>query len=550
MSKAMYREFKRKMVMLTLLISIVPLILLGYTIYYEFAKIYNDRNKQHIASRIKACVQSLDLFLEERQVILSTLAKSGSLGFYNKKANLRELFETINTQTGGGLIDLGVIDSSGDHLAYIGPYNLEGLNYKDQEWFNQTMIKGLYISDVYMGYRQLPHFVLAVKSRDNDENWILRATIDPEVFVRIVKTAQTGNTGDAFIINQEGILQSPSRFKTNKILEPSGIETDRFGSGVTFLSNDPFGKNRFIHAGMWLNHHKWLLVVTQNTNENLLYVSALKQENFIIFFTALLAIVATTIAATGFSVSKLQERDKKLDEMNAQLIQTDKLAALGKMAAGVAHEINNPLGIISNKAGWMKTLLEEETFQKSENFQEYYDAVEKIEEHVERAGKVTHNMLGFARSMEPSMERININEVITQTLQFLDHHARINNIKIEKSFDDSIPDIKSDRSQLQQVFLNIINNAVDAIDKEGFIFVTTFKDADKIIVTIKDTGQGLPENIVNKIFDPFFTTKEKGHGTGLGLSITHRIIEQLGGRISVKSKVNQGTTFTIVFPLN
>ncbi|MBI9092731.1 MAG: GHKL domain-containing protein [Desulfobacterium sp.] len=549
MSKPMYRVFRQKMIIITLLISFVPLTLLGYTIYYGFAKAYCQRVEQQMTARVTACSQSLDLFLEERKVILSAIAKSGSLSYYNDPSHLRELFETINNQTGGGLVDLGVIDSHGDHLAYVGPYSLEGFNYREQAWFNLVMAKGIYVSDVYMGFRQMPHFVIAVKAGDAAGDWILRATIDPEIFARIVTTAQTGKTGDAFIINSAGICQSPSRFNKKEILAPSGLDPSRFGSSTTVVKKNTVSGLRRVHVGKWINNGNWLLVVTQDPDENLPSFSDMKTEEITIFSLALFAIVVTTVVTTGMSVNKLQERDRELEELNAHLIQTDKMAALGKMAAGVAHEINNPLGIIATKAGWMRDLLEEEAFRNSDNFKEYDGALRKIEEHVERAGKVTHNMLGFARSMEPVMERVNINGVLKKTLEFLDHHAQINNIRINTGFDDAIPEIMSDRSQLQQVFLNIINNAVDAIEKQGTITVETAKNAETLVIDIKDTGKGIPDTVKKRIFDPFFTTKAAEKGTGLGLSITYRIIEKLGGTIRVKSRKGKGTCFTVVLPL-
>lgn len=550
----MYRAFRRKMIIMTLLISFVPLTLLGYTLYHGFAKAYHQRIEQQLNSRLRACAQTLDLFLEERLVILSAIANMSTLDYFKDISHLQNMFHNINQKTGGGIIDLGVINSSGEHLAYVGPYKLSGLNYRNEAWFDHVMVKGVYISDVYMGYRKIPHFIIAVKSTTSGIDWILRATIDLDIFTRIVSTAQMGNSGDAFIINNQGIYQSPSRFEKNRILTESGIDTSMFGASITLIKKGDGPDKNSVYNGMWIRNGQWLLVVSQNPDDSMLSFSDMMTEQLTLFFLALLGIVITTVITTSISVNTLQERDREVAELNAHLIQTDKLAALGKMAAGVAHEINNPLGIISTKAGWMRDLLEEDELKDSPNFKEFEECLDKIEEHVQRAGKITHNMLGFARSMEPVMEKVNINDVLTKTTEFLSHHAQINNISIRTDYNQSIPEIISDRSQLQQVFLNILNNAIDAIDKEGDVIITTHmehdprKERDNVVIDIKDTGGGIPDNLKNRIFDPFFTTKEKGKGTGLGLSISYRIIEKLGGNISVKSEKDKGSVFTIVLP--
>ncbi|MBF0303767.1 MAG: GHKL domain-containing protein [Desulfamplus sp.] len=552
----MYKAFRRKMIIMTLLISFVPLALLGYTLYYSFAKAYHQKIDQQTNSRLRVCAQTLDIFLEERLIILSAIANMSTLEYYQDISHLQSLFQNINQKTGGGIIDLGVINSSGEHLAYIGPYNLKGLNYSKEPWFDQVMIKGTYISDVYMGYRKIPHFIIAVRSSKNGIDWILRATIDLDIFTTIVSTAQMGKTGDAFIINREGVYQSPSRFQKNKILTESEIDTSMFGANITVMKKGEGPDKNLVYNGLWIKNGQWLLVVSQNPDENVLSFSDMITEQITLFLLALLGIVATTVITTSISVNTLQERDKEVAELNAHLIQTDKLAALGKMAAGVAHEINNPLGIISTKAGWMRDLLEEDEFKDSPNFKEFEECLDKIEEHVQRAGKITHNMLGFARSMEPTTEKVDINAVLTKTTEFLSHHAQSNNIRIKTDYDQYLPEIISDKSQLQQVFLNILNNAIDAIEKEGDVVITTKrehgsrKDHEKIVIDIIDTGSGIPEHIKNRIFDPFFTTKEKGKGTGLGLSISYRIIEKLGGTISVKSEKDKGSTFTISLPVN
>jgi two-component system NtrC family sensor kinase len=248
-------------------------------------------------------------------------------------------------------------------------------------------------------------------------------------------------------------------------------------------------------------------------------------------------------------IRRLVSADNELDALNSQLIQSDKMAALGKMATGIAHEINNPLAVIGEKAGWMRDLLSEENIQQSENFEEYQRSIDKIEEHVERARKITHNMLGFARRMEPRLDDVDVNGIINQTLELLKNHARINNIEIRRDLQSDLPVIASDQSQLQQVLLNLFNNAIDAIGKNGIIELATVSDNRTIEISISDSGSGIPEAVQRRIFDPFFTTKGPGRGTGLGLSISYGIIEKMGGALTFTSRENEGTTFVIRLPI-
>jgi len=226
------------------------------------------------------------------------------------------------------------------------------------------------------------------------------------------------------------------------------------------------------------------------------------------------------------------------------------MAALGKMAAGVAHEINNPLAIIREQAGWIRDLLEEPELVAAPQHKEISESVHRIEHHVERAKNVTHRMLGFARRMEPVMQAVDLNKLLAETVQFLKTEALLRNIDIRQDFAENLPPTDSDPTQLQQVFLNLIDNAIDAVGKNGRIVLSTSlnEDANELCVSVADTGCGIPADKLDKIFDPFFTTKKPGEGTGLGLSISFGIIEKLGGRVTVNSAVGEGTTFTVYVP--
>jgi len=238
---------------------------------------------------------------------------------------------------------------------------------------------------------------------------------------------------------------------------------------------------------------------------------------------------------------------KEKARLDADLIQSSKLAALGKMAAGIAHELNNPLSIILEKAGWMRDLIEEEDIKGSKNFQELLKSVEKIEEHVERAKKVTHRMLGFARKMEPVEETIEVTKLMNETLGFLETQTKLKGINIHTQYNPLI--VTGDSSQLQQVFLNILENALDAVKTGGNIWIKTYElDSGEICVEVADDGPGIPDSEKKKVFEPFYTTKDVGNGTGLGLSISHSIIRKMGGDITVHDNKPKGALFKIMIP--
>jgi two-component system NtrC family sensor kinase len=547
--RELYRKLRFKLVMITLLVSIAPLLALGTTIYLQFAKVYREKVEEQIRNLARSHANALELFLRERTTILSTIVDTHSFATLSDPANLARIFESLNRRgDGSGLVDLGLIDAQGNHLAYAGPFNLGGLNYYQQSWFAQTMSRGRHISDVYLGFRKLPHFVIAVRGHDGERSWILRATIDSDLFHTLVRTAQAGRTGDAFILNGDGMLQTQPRFR-GEILKHGGVDPKHFGEGTTVLEQRGADGRAVYYAGTWLKNNEWLLVLTQEAGNEMLGLIRTRNEEILIIALGCLGIVLATIFTTRQTVRRLEEADGHINEMNAQLVQCDKLAALGKMATGIAHEINNPLAVIGEKAGWMRDLLSDETFQESENLREFEKSIEKIEEHVERARKITHNMLGFSRRMEPHLDDVDLNAVIDQTHELLKNHARINAIEIRKELQPDLPVIASDHSQLQQVFLNLINNAIDAIGKEGLITITSRREGEDLLVSVQDSGPGIDLEVQRRVFDPFFTTKETGKGTGLGLSISFSIIEKLGGRLSVSSVPGQGATFTVKLPL-
>ncbi|MCK4792320.1 MAG: cache domain-containing protein [Desulfobacteraceae bacterium] len=246
----------------------------------------------------------------------------------------------------------------------------------------------------------------------------------------------------------------------------------------------------------------------------------------------------------NFMASSLKERDDKLREYtDQQIMKSERLATIGQLAAGVAHEINNPLGTISLYA----QMVLDELGEDSDSCRESIAVVMK---QTNRAGRIVKDLLEFARQSEPEMRMLNINDVLTKAIAITTHPAELQNIRLLTDLTPELPDIQGDSDKLQQVFVNIIVNALQAMPEGGTLTVRTrmTEDSGFVEIEISDTGCGIPQEHLSKLFDPFFSTKRTGEGTGLGLSVTIGIVQKHSGTIDVKSKVGEGSTFIIRLP--
>ncbi len=224
-----------------------------------------------------------------------------------------------------------------------------------------------------------------------------------------------------------------------------------------------------------------------------------------------------------------------------KLVQQEKLVSIGRLSAGVAHEINNPLTTILTTA----MLLQEEKDPGEEEFEELQTVVNETL----RCRKIVTSLLDFARQTKPFKKEYDINEIALESVLLTKKQAAFSDIALDKQLDGDIPDILIDKGQIQQVLINMLLNAIEATEAGGNVLLTTSMDksAGRIDIAVSDTGRGIPENELNSVFEPFFTTKE--NGTGLGLAISHGIIEQHNGKIDVESAPGKGATFTIRLPV-
>jgi two-component system NtrC family sensor kinase len=541
-----YRRLRRYSIILTSIVAITPLIIMAIINSHQYQKALKADMIYPISRQTSNTRRSLEAFIEERRAAMDLIIKEKSyeeLYDHNKLANtLRHLKESID-----GFVDLSLIDSKGNQVAYVGPYKLEGKNYQDQDWFHEVSIKGVYVSNVFLGYRDSPHFVIAVvQEKESGDYYILRATIDSEMLYRKILSQNLRPTSDAFLINQDGILQTPS-IDHGKILQKSEFPVPPYSTRSEVTELEDFSDHPYILGYAYIDNSPFILMEVFRP-ETFLQNWFTFRNNLLWFLGISIILILIVIIWGSFRmVGKIREADFKRVKILHQIEYTNKMASIGRLAAGVSHEINNPLAIINESAGMIKDVLSvSNEFPMSDKINR---SVNSILKNVERCSRITHRLLGFAKRMEAKIETIDLAELLREVMGFLEKEALHRNIKINLNVPENLPSISSDRGQLQQVFLNIMNNAIDAISGGGQIDITVEpRGDDKFDVIIKDNGPGISREDLERIFEPFFTTK-KEHGTGLGLSITYGIVQKLGGQIKVKSKLGEGTTFTVTLPI-
>ena len=552
-----YRSLIRNMVLTIIIVSMIPMILVSSTLYLQFRKSYQEKVDDHLRELVQKHKQNIDNFLQERLTNIRLMTSRYGYDRLKEEDLLQHNLDLLKEEYEKAFVDLGVVDAQGNQKAYAGPFKLASAYYGDAEWFKDVNQKDHVISDVFLGLRGLPHFIVAVRSEVNGRSWILRATIDFVAFNTLVQNIRIGETGLAYIINRQGKLQTTPLTQT---FPPAVIATDdpqelwklmpaESNDVHVALREDKTGQD-YIYAGALLKNGDWLLIYQQRASDAFADLNRSFAITTLIMALGAAAVFIMALALSRRMVMRIATADEEKHLMDEKVVETGKLASIGELASGVAHEINNPVAIMVEEAGWIGDLLEEEDFQESKNIEEFRRALAQIKTQGKRCKEITRKLLSFARKTSLSVQDIQVNEMIEEIVGISAQRAKYGMVEITTRLQEDLPLIRVSLSELQQVTLNLINNALDAMEKKGGKLTLSTRLQDGLVaVDVADTGVGIPAANLQRIFDPFFTTKAVGKGTGLGLSICYGIIENMGGRIEVKSTVDVGTTISVYIPV-
>jgi two-component system, NtrC family, sensor kinase len=263
-------------------------------------------------------------------------------------------------------------------------------------------------------------------------------------------------------------------------------------------------------------------------------------------FLAVLSFCQTRSLVQSLNRSPLGPETREAEVCRAQVFNT-----VDELSAGIAHEINNPLGIIAQETEWIQHLFQSQSLTELQESEDCRDSLREIGRQVDRCKEIVQKLLSLARQMKPVIQSVDVNNVLRTMIDLAQREASEKNIKIVGRLDPDLPELFSDPPLLRQIFLNLLVNATQAIDKDGVITVSTSRIGhDFAEITVQDNGCGIPPEHLDKIFNPFFSTKPQGKGTGLGLALCRGIVERLGGDISVRSSAGKGATFVVRLPFS
>jgi two-component system NtrC family sensor kinase len=519
--------------------AFIPLILIGGGLLHYAGVSLRESTLQSLLREVEHHQKSVDRFLAERIGDLRLVTQVRDLASLTQPGAIEAALGFLHAH-GPYFSDLGVIDDQGRHLAYAGPYDLIRENYAKTGWFDAVMTRDFYISDVFFGFRNSPHFIIAVKQMHENRFWILRATVNASFFDHLVGEITATGGGVSFLVNAKGLFQT-SPTGTAQWMEPSDVAVPQRFAGVRTAEH-----NGHIRAMGWLENVPWLSVVQVDKREIFQPLRRMRLVGLLVFILGAALIVLTALLTTNHLVNRLEAKRRSIQLMGHHLRQANKMTLSLLLHKGFFQEINEALANIDSAA----TVIGEQVRQAAGAEAARSDLDEnlgQIRSQILRSRETIHQLIAFSRPTVSVITDIDINQVLDGLIDLFHREILFKNVRVNKDFQEPPPVARGDPSQLEQVIQNLMFNALDAIGQAGAITLKTRIQGDLVHITVADDGPGIAAEVLEKLFHPPFTTRPGR--LGLGLAICREILKKMGGDINVDSRPGKGAAFTVFFPI-
>ncbi|MFO8086112.1 MAG: ATP-binding protein [Desulfobacterales bacterium] len=531
--------------------AVIPMTLTGGFFLYRLQLLSYDMAIASLEQKALRQKLEIDFFLHEKLKAVRFLAQNFDRFQFKDESFLAQKLQGLKQEYGPAFMSLELMDERGQQLAYAGNSIIVNSRPKEADWFQTVLDSQNVISDVFLDSMATPVLIVAVSIQEQDFRWILKADIDFSSIISRFSNFESQQTGTTFILNRKGEFQTPV---PENLTTAAQHYLEYFNKGKI---SGIFENSEVLLAFATLKNNEWLLIARQDAGKAFSKLDFTRRIAAIIFVLCFSGIVLAAFLLAGKFRKRILQGDNSKAEVvapddivNRQIIESGSLASIGELASGIAHEINNPVAIMIEEAGWVQDLLHE-GIDKNDNREEFFRALKQIETQGRRCKEITQKLLSFGRKTDSRIQNVQLNELVEEVAALSSEKAKNSGVEIYTRLDPHLPEIQASITEMQQVLLNIVNNALDAMEhKGGRIDISSALTENQIVITIADNGPGIPAMIMNRLFDPFFSTKPVGKGTGLGLSICYGIIKKMGGKIDFESMLGEGSTFRILLPLN
>jgi two-component system NtrC family sensor kinase len=531
-----YRRTWARAVAVLLGAALLPLTLLGGGLYLFADRALERRAVAGLTAEVRDHRRAIDAHLVERRQDLSLVAAS----LPDPRAGPREDLAARLAALHASLpcfVDLGVIGADGRHRAYDGPYDLLDRDYGAATWFRQVMATGTVVSDVFLGHRGEPHFVVALRCGRGADAWIVRGTVRAAPFRDLVSVATGHPSGDGFLVDRQGRYQTLPR-AGGDLMAPSGLGAPPRFEGVRLLR-----RNGTLAAGAWLEEVPWLCLVQVDRRE---VFADLHRVRNVAAGAALLGaalVVGAVLLVTGRLVRRLESDRRSLRFLDRQLRRASLQVSSVQLCGGLLEELKAGLARADMAAVWAREQL------GGRDGAACLENLARIRAEAARGRSLLERFQALATPAEaaPAIGDVDLHGLLDDLLDLLEGEFYQRRIEVVRDYAASLPTLRADRARLRQVFQSVLLNAAEAAEADGVVRIVTRGGEGLLEASVIDSGPGIAADCLVRVFEPLYTTRPDG--VGLGLSVSRSILESMGGRITAANEPGLGARITIRLPL-
>jgi two-component system NtrC family sensor kinase len=546
-----YRSLTIKIFVAIVIVAVIPLLIMASVFRHYFTLSY----KEEVQARLKALMgrsqARVESFIDDRLHALIILSRSIPPTDLKADKSLEKHLADLQENYGSSLVGLKLLDRQGHVVSCAGFCEDSATGTAAAPSLSRVLDVGSSVDAVTPQSGCAQYFTVAARVNHPEGPGVLVATIRMEALRSYLKDLEFGQSTRGFIAGNQGDVQClfPEGARFPKEACPADLARDGGPGDDVIVTESESDSSVCVQARV--KGADWRLVLVQDTRETYAALYAARRSSIMVLIFGSIGFICVAGAVSRFLSQHVARMDQETQLMNERLTRAGKLVSLGEMAAGIAHEINNPVGIMVQEASWIQDLLAEGQENLAKNMDEIRGAAVAIQEHGMRCKDIILKLLTLARPIPREPELVQLNNIVHGMVEIYSQRARLAKVEIQEEPIPELPIVKVSSIEVEQVLMNIINNCLDAMERSGgTIRIKTRIQGQYVVIDVSDTGPGIPPSELARVFDPFFTTKPVGKGTGLGLSICYGIMKNMHGDITVTSREGEGTTFHLYFPIH